>query len=436
MTPASGANATLAPGQSLQLVAVVRDPAGSTVSAAIAWSSSAVAVATVTSSGLVTAVAPGTVVITASATSGTQVVTGSVSLTVQAPPTLTTVAISPATSSIQVGASLQLTASPLDQNGSPIAATTTWSSSAPAVATVSATGLVTAVTAGTAAITVQAAAGGTTVTATRTITVTAAPRVLSTVAISAPASTVNVGETLQLTAVARDQFGAPIEAAFAWASSNTTRATVSGSGLVTGVAGGTVSITVQASAGGITVSDLIGITVQVPLVLTSVTVTAPSTTVTVGSTLQLTATPRDQFGDPIAASVSWSSSASAVASVNATGRVTGVSAGMADITALATMGSATASAFLTITVNAPAFPAAATVGTAGLSFTPATVDIAQGGTVTWTGLLGHNVTFTSPGSPANISGTSSESRTFNTAGTFNYFCSIHGSGMSGSVVVH
>lgn len=76
------------------------------------------------------------------------------------------------------------------------------------------------------------------------------------------------------------------------------------------------------------------------------------------------------------------------------------------------------------------------------SFAPTSVSITRNGTVTWNNTSGitHNVTFTTTGSPANIADHSSgnNERTFPTAGTFNFHCTIHGtasSGMTGSVTV-
>src|SRR5689334_24981790 len=63
------------------------------------------------------------------------------------------------------------------------------------------------------------------------------------------------------------------------------------------------------------------------------------------------------------------------------------------------------------------------------SFTPSATTVPVGTTVTWTwtGSGTHNVTFSNPsitGSANKTSGTFSKQ--FNTAGTFNYQCSIHG----------
>ncbi|MCC7002216.1 MAG: hypothetical protein IT357_08680 [Gemmatimonadaceae bacterium] len=70
-------------------------------------------------------------------------------------------------------------------------------------------------------------------------------------------------------------------------------------------------------------------------------------------------------------------------------------------------------------------------------FSPASRTVAAGTTVTWTwnaGSVMHNVTFTGgPASPNQTSGTFQ--RTFSSAGTFAYTCTIHGASMSGSVTV-
>jgi len=89
-------------------------------------------------------------------------------------PVLTSVSVVTASSSIVIGGTSQLAATPKDQNGALfVGATTTFTSGTPAVATVnSTTGLVTGVSAGTAVITASANSGSVTVTGTTTITVT------------------------------------------------------------------------------------------------------------------------------------------------------------------------------------------------------------------------------------------------------------------------
>ncbi len=83
-------------------------------------------------------------------------------------------------------------------------------------------------------------------------------------------------------------------------------------------------------------------------------------------------------------------------------------------------------------------PSPNTVTMGGSSFSPTSLTVQRGGTVTWSNSSGisHNVTFITTGSPANIdnhtSGTSQ--RTFGAAGTFTYNCTNHG-GMNGAIVV-
>ncbi|MBX3131878.1 MAG: lamin tail domain-containing protein [Gemmatimonadaceae bacterium] len=88
------------------------------------------------------------------------------------PAVVTTVEISDADTSLLVGETLALTAIARDADGEPVGATLTWSSSASSVASVSSTGVVTALAAGTAEIIVNA---GEDITDTVTITVTVPP---------------------------------------------------------------------------------------------------------------------------------------------------------------------------------------------------------------------------------------------------------------------
>ena len=143
------ASGTITDAQTTQATAVVRDADGNVLTGrTITWSSDNTAVATVSVSGVVTAVAAGSAQIRA--TSGGQ--TGSAALTVI--PKVAAVIVSPPSANVVMGTTLQLAAETRDANNNVLSGrTVTWSSDAPSIASVSASGLVTAVAIGGATIT-------------------------------------------------------------------------------------------------------------------------------------------------------------------------------------------------------------------------------------------------------------------------------------------
>jgi len=135
----------------------------------VTYSSSNDSVATVSDTGVVTAVANGTAVITVTTVDGNK--TATCTVTVNIPSTtvpVTSVSVSPTSKSLKVGETVQLTATVSPANATNKAVT--YTSSKPSVATVSETGLVTAKTAGTATITVTTVDGNKTATSTITVT--------------------------------------------------------------------------------------------------------------------------------------------------------------------------------------------------------------------------------------------------------------------------
>ncbi|HEU5183561.1 MAG TPA: PKD domain-containing protein [Gemmatimonadaceae bacterium] len=160
-------DATVDIGGTVQLTATPRDASGDPLNGrAITWATSDPEVATVDGAGLATGVAPGAATITATS----EGVSGTSAITV-ASVAVATVEVSPATESVTLGARVQLTATPRDVDGEPLSRPVTWATSAPAVASVNGSGLVTALYEGSATIT--ATSEGTSGTA--TITVTAPP---------------------------------------------------------------------------------------------------------------------------------------------------------------------------------------------------------------------------------------------------------------------
>lgn len=154
----SPAAAQLAVGQSVTIVPTVQ-PAGRT--ATYAYATSSAAIATVSGTGVVTAVAPGVATVTVTATAAAQggfaaaTIAQAVTITVSdRTPGLTQLNVQPSSVALALGGTQQVTASAQGPRAS--AATYSYGTSAPAVATVSAAGVITGVTAGTAVITVTA----------------------------------------------------------------------------------------------------------------------------------------------------------------------------------------------------------------------------------------------------------------------------------------
>ncbi|HET7565347.1 MAG TPA: Ig-like domain-containing protein [Gemmatimonadaceae bacterium] len=142
--------------------------------------------------------------------------------------------VSPAHATLSTGAHVAITASPVDANGKPVSAPVKWVSSDTTIAAVSDSGDVLAVAPGNAVIT--AAAGGAYASAAVTIV---KPAPVDSVAVAPQKADLTVGQTLQL-AVAIG--GQSLTQGVAWESSNAQVASVSTSGLVTGVSAGIASI--------------------------------------------------------------------------------------------------------------------------------------------------------------------------------------------------
>ena len=228
-------SANLQTAQTVQLTATARDASGNILSGrVITWSSSNASVASVNGSGLVTGAGAGSATITA--TSEGQ--SGTSSVTVTFVP-VASVTVNPPSASVQVGQTVQLTATPRDVNGNALPGrTVTWASTNTTVATVNGQGLVTTRVVGSATITATSEGQS----GSAAITVTAAP--VATVTLSPAAAAIQPGQTAQLTATTKDANGNILTGrTVTWASNNNPAATVSSSGLVTGVATGTALIT-------------------------------------------------------------------------------------------------------------------------------------------------------------------------------------------------
>jgi uncharacterized protein YjdB len=161
-----------------------------------------------------------------------------------------------------------------------------------------------------------------------------------------------VGSTQQLTATTRDANGTVLNGvSINWSSSSSSIAAVNQSGLVTGVAAGSATIT--ASSGSVSAS--VPVTVSAPTTGTVQTISvSPSTaTLNVGGTTSLSATARDGNGNVLTGvPITWQTGDGTVATVSSSGVVTGVAPGSVAITARS--GSVTGSATITVQLAAVA----------------------------------------------------------------------------------
>lgn len=148
---------------------------------------------------------------------------------------VTSVSVAPTTASVGVGSTTTLVATVLPSNATN--KNVTWSSDNAAIATVSSAGVVTGIALGSATITVTTADGAKT--ATCAVTVSNVP--VTSVSVSPTSASLGVGVTTQLTAMIL-----PANAtnkSVTWTTSNAAFATVSSTGLVTGVTAGSATIT-------------------------------------------------------------------------------------------------------------------------------------------------------------------------------------------------
>lgn len=312
---------TLLVRDTLRLSATVRGADGAVLDRAPAWSSSAAGTATVDDGGLVMGVDPGSAWIVAHLDG----VRDSARVTVELRP-VARVVVQPSEPTLRVGETVQLTARVLADDGTVYNRDVAWSSADPDVATVDATGVVTAGRAGSA--TIRARVDGVTGTA----VVHVDPPPIVSLDVRPSSLELAPGETASLSAVGITAGGAEVSpGAVSWSSGNDAVASVSGTGgaTVTAVAQGTTQIT--ATAQGVSGSA----TVEVgPPPIVSLRVEPSSLQLRSGQQRTLSAIGTTAGGDEVTdLDVSWRSSNILVAPVNGNGRVSAILPGTATITA-------------------------------------------------------------------------------------------------------
>jgi uncharacterized protein YjdB len=351
----SPAGATLALGTTQQYTAIgtFSDASTQNLTTTVTWGSSNASVVQLSnaagSQGLATTTGVGTAAVSATAGS----VTGSTGVAVTAA-ALLSIAITPADVSIPKGLAQQYVAigTYSDTTTQDLTTTVTWSSSDGAVAQISnaggSEGL--AQSTGVGTTTISATSGG--ITGSTTLTVTAA--VLVSIAVTPQAASLALGSTLQYTATGTftDATTQDLTTAVTWTSSDAAAATVSNAagseGLATAVSVG--ATTISAISGAITGSATLTTT---PAELVSIAVAPQAPTINAGTTVQLTATGTytDATTADLTAMVVWATQAPTIATVSATGLVTGLRVGTAQIDA--TLGAIVGSTTVTVTAPAP-----------------------------------------------------------------------------------
>jgi Bacterial Ig-like domain (group 2)/Fibronectin type III domain len=187
--------ASLLVGDSLQLSASVL-MSNSQPSNTIAWASSNIALATVSGSGVVRGRSAGTLFVRA--TSGSKLDSAAITVATPSPLPVASVTVTPASATTTVGGTLQLSAALKDASGSMLAGRAiTWASNNTGVAAVSAAGVVTAATAGSAIITATSEGQG----GSATIAVTVPANAPGTVGDLAVAAVTDSSVTLRFTEV-------------------------------------------------------------------------------------------------------------------------------------------------------------------------------------------------------------------------------------------
>lgn len=390
--------ATLNPQQSVRLVATTLDASGDVLSGrTVTWTSSALAVATVNTTGTVTAVALGTATITASSEGHT----ASATITV-APVPVATVTLNQSSGSIVPNQTLGLTATLKDAAGNTLSGrVVSWTSNATTTATVDNNGVVTGVAAASATIT----ATSETKTASATITVvpggfvTAAGGVATgfgSVTVTVPAGAVATGTAITIAPTANPPsdpslapgtaydfgpagttFASPVSLAITYNPATlvagTNQAQLRVAKLIratwTALAGSTVNTTTHVATGATSSFSTYAV-IAVPVPVATVTVTTTKTALNLNDVVTFTATAKDAQGNALTGrTVSWLSTAPAVATVSASGVVTAIAVGAATIQA--TSEGITGNLAITVTDPGPALLEQRVIAQQGLAIAQA-----------------------------------------------------------------
>ncbi len=343
VTPETAANVTITPStltlrrtNTRQLTATARNNQNTIITGrTFRWGSSNSSIVSVDQNGLLTALTPGTVVISAEADQ----TSGSATVTVTEIP-IGSCSLAPATSKLTVSQSVQPAITLRDTANNVISSLgrqIAWTSNNEIAATVTGSGLVTARKAGTARITASPVEN-TQASCNATVDVVDS-RIVSAV-ITTRSGSLRIGIPRQFQVSLTDSVGGAIPPGrtVTWTSVTPTIASVSTNGLVTAIALGAARIAVNAEGAVDTVNFNV---TKIPVA--TVRLSPLSSSIVQGGTVQINATIEDSSGTAVTDRVvEWTSSDPTRASVSLTGLVTTQAPGTVTITATSETRSGTA----------------------------------------------------------------------------------------------
>jgi uncharacterized protein YjdB len=386
ITVIPGGQSVPSPGDTATYVAVGTTGSGSTVSMSglVTWASSAPQIATINAAtGVATAVGQGTSTITAQYVNADKTTaTGTATFTVSGSGTtnsdITQVSIVPSGQTVAAPGdtatytAVGITASGLSEN---LNGLVVWSASSPQIATINASsGIATAVGQGTTTISAQYTnADSTVATGTATFTVTGSGSqnndITSITIIPGNQSVPAPGDSATFIALGTSSTGSTVSMSglVTWTSSSGTIATIDAqTGVATGQAAGTVTITAQyANADKTIATGTASFTVQTGAAETYTALTILPSAQSVSASGQtadfiaLATSGTTGLIQDVTNLVTWSSSIPSVATISNTGVVTGVAQGSTTITALLNNTSSsvvTAQASVSVTLTTPPEP--------------------------------------------------------------------------------
>ncbi len=288
-------------------------------------------------------------------------------------PVATSIEVTPATATLEVGDTQEFAATVRDQNGDEMTGVTViWASTNETVGTIDADGTFTALAEGTASVTATAEG----ITGTATVTVTSDEPVVTTIEVEPTTVSLTVGDTVTFSATVLDQNGGTMTGiTVAWTSDNETVGTINPDGVFTALAEGTT--TINATVGDVFGTATVTVTDDEPVV-TTIEVEPDTTTLAIDDTEQFSAIVRDQFGDEMSGvDVTWECGNETVGTIDTDGVFTALATG--NTTVIATADSVAGTATVTVSAEDPVLE--------NIKVTPTTATLAVNDTGEFTATL-------------------------------------------------